>query len=165
MPPQSSPPSRRLAAIHLASDPSSACGSPVSVSTTHFLDGAGAGRDDTARRTPRTDGSAPPGTDSRIHVWPGGRHRRASAARAPERPPPPSAPDGANDDDAVRTACEYSNAILPPRECPHIAYGLSVPIRPRGASVPKTSCTQLRKSCGRSKEDDGDDEEEEEDLP
>ena len=165
MPPQSSSSlSRRFVAIHLANDTSSTCGSPVSVSTTHLLDGMGAGRDDTARRTACTDGSAFPGTESRIHVWPGWRNRRASEARASERPPP-SASDGANDDDAVRTACEYSNAILPPRECPHIAYGLSVPIRPRGASVPKTSCTQLRKSCGRSKEDDGDDEEEEEDLP
>ena len=162
MPPQSSSLSRRFVAIHLASDTSSACGSPVSVSTTHLLDGMGAGRDDTARRTACTDGSAFPGTESRIHVCPGGRNRRASDARASWDPP--SAEDGANDDDdALRTACEYSSAILPPRECPHIARGLSSPIRPRGASVPKTSRTQLRKSCGRSKADD--DEEEEEDLP
>ena len=54
--------------IQFASERSNPCFPPISSLTTHLLDGNGQRNDDTARRTPCTDRSALPGTESSIQV-------------------------------------------------------------------------------------------------
>ena len=77
--------------IQFASERSNPCFSPISSLTTHPLDGNGLRNDDTARRTPCTDRSALPGTESSIQVCFGMRN-------------PADNDDDGDDDDGVEAA-------------------------------------------------------------